>query len=278
MKSSIQPGKVLVTAIMALFGVIFLLPFLWMISTSFKVEADVFKFPIEWIPTRWNIVENYTEVWNGKYPFALYYFNSIKVSVITMVLSVLTSCMAAYGFSKIHFKGREFIFVIVLATYMVPHEAFLVPQFILYRWLGLFNSHLGLIFLGSFSVLGTFMLRQFFLGIHNEFIESAKIDGANHIRIFFSIAFPLVRPAVATYAILRFIWTWNDYLNPVIFIKSDALLTIPIALKKFSDAYGGQTLSLIMAGAVSAIIPLLIIFVVAQKQVIEGIAVGGVKG
>ncbi|MDQ0902087.1 MULTISPECIES: carbohydrate ABC transporter permease [unclassified Paenibacillus] len=278
MKPTLQPGKLLVTAIMLLFGVIFLLPFLWMISTSFKVEADVFIFPIQWIPTQWNIIQNYTEVWNGKYPFALYYFNSIKISVITTVLSVLISSMAAYGFSKVNFKGKEIIFIIVLATYMVPHQAFLVPQFVLYRWLGLFNSHLGLILLGSVSVLGTFMLRQFYMGIHNEFIESAKMDGANHIRIFFSIAFPLVRPAVATYAILRFIWTWNDFLNPTIFIKSDILYTIPIALKKFSDAYGGQTYSLIMAGAVSAIIPLLIIFVVAQKQVIEGIAVGGVKG
>jgi multiple sugar transport system permease protein len=278
MLSSIKPVKLVNTVIMLIFGVIFLLPFIWMLSTSFKIEADVFKFPIEWIPSTWNGLENYKQVWNGNYPFLQYYLNTIKVSVITTVLSVLISSMAAYGFSKVQFKGKEIIFIIVLATYMVPTQAFLVPQFILYRWLGLFDSHLGLILLGSISVLGTFMLRQFFMGIHHEFIESAKIDGASHIRIFRSIAFPLVQPAIATYAILRFIWTWNDYLNPLIFIKSDRLYTLQLALRKFADAYGGQTYSLIMAGAVSAIMLLLIVFIVLQKQVIEGIAAGGVKG
>jgi multiple sugar transport system permease protein len=278
MRSSIKPIKLINTVIMLIFGIIFLLPFIWMLSTSFKIEADVFKFPIEWIPTTWNGQENYSQVWNGKYPFLQYYLNTIKVSVITTFLSVLFSSMAAYGFSKVQFKGKDIVFLIVLATYMVPTQAFLVPQFILYRWLGLFDSHLGLILLGSISVLGTFMLRQFFMGIHHEFIESAKLDGASHIRIFRSIAFPLVAPAVATYAILRFIWTWNDYLNPLIFIKSDRLYTLQLALRKFADAYGGQTYSLIMAGAVSAIMVLLIVFIVLQKQVIEGIAAGGVKG
>ncbi|HEY0828792.1 MAG TPA: carbohydrate ABC transporter permease [Bacilli bacterium] len=278
MKSSMQPSKLLVTAIMFIFGVIFLMPFIWMLSTSFKVEADVFKFPIEWIPSTWNVLDNYNQVWNGKYPFVLYYLNTIKVTVITTILSVSISSMAAYGFSKVQFSGKEIIFIIVLATYMVPPEAFLVPQFILYRWLGLFDSHLGLILLNSFSVLGTFMLRQFFMGIHNEFIESAKIDGASHIRIFRSIAFPLVLPAIATYAILRFIWTWNDYKYALIFLKSDHNYTLQLAVRKFADAYGGQTYSLIMACAVSAIIPLLIVFIVGQKQIIEGIALGGVKG
>jgi multiple sugar transport system permease protein len=277
-KNSIQPLKLIMTIIMLLLGVAFLLPFLWMLSTSFKVEADVFKYPIEWIPTTWNALENYREVWFGKYPFYLYYFNTVKVTLITTLLSVLISSMAAYGFSKVQFKGREVIFILVLATYMVPTQAFLVPQFILYRYLGLFNSHLGLILLGSFSVLGTFMLRQFFMSIHNDYIESAKIDGANHIRIFASIAFPLVRPAIATYAILRFIWTWNDYQNPLIFLKSDKLYTLTIAFQKFADPMGGVTYSLKMAGAVSAIILLLIVFIIGQKQVIEGIAIGGVKG
>lgn len=255
----------------------FLLPFIWMLSTSFKIEADVFKFPIQWIPKRWNILSNYQEVWFGKYPFLLYYWNSIKVAVLTTLLSVVVSSMAAYGFSKIRFRASGWLFLIVLATYMIPQQASLVPQFILYRSIGLFDSHLGLILLGSFSVLGTFMLRQFFMGIHNDYIDAAKVDGAGHWRIFWSITLPIVRPAIATYAILRFIWTWNDYQNPLIFLRSDELYTIQLAMQKFTTI-NGEFYTLMMAAAVSAILPLLIVFIIGQKHVIEGISLGGVKG
>ncbi|MFX3636194.1 MAG: carbohydrate ABC transporter permease [Candidatus Pristimantibacillus sp.] len=269
--------KIMTTILMFAVSILFLLPFIWMLTTSFKIEADVFTYPIQWIPTKWHIIENYREVWVGKFPFYKYYWNSIKVTFITTVLSCVVSAMAAYGFSKINFKASKYLFLIVLATYMIPQQAILVPQFILYRSIGFFDSHMGLIFLGSFSVLGTFMLRQFFMGVHNEYIESAKIDGAGHARIFWQIAFPLVRPAVATYAILRFIWTWNDYQNPLIFLRTDRLYTIPLAMQKFTTI-NGEFYALIMAGAVSAILPLLIIFIIGQKSVIEGIAVGGVKG
>ena len=269
--------KAVVTAVLFAISLVFLLPFLWMLTTSFKLEKDVFVYPIEWIPKQWNAIANYKEVWFGRYPFYIYYWNSIKVSVITVLVSCTVSSLAAYGFSKVRFKAGKWLFLIVLATYMVPSQAILVPQFILYRNIGLFDSHFGLILLSSFSVLGTFMLRQFFMGVNQEYIESAKIDGAGHLRTFRSIAFPLVKPAVATYAILRFIWTWNDYQNPLIFLRTDGLYTIPLAMQKFTSM-SGEFYSLIMAGAVSAILPLLIVFVIGQKSVIEGIALGGVKG
>jgi multiple sugar transport system permease protein len=273
----VNAKKWIITILMAIGGVIFLLPFIWMLSASFKVETDVFKYPIEWIPSKWNVIQNYSEVWFGKYPFSLYYWNSIKVTMLTTLTSVVVSSMAAYAFAKVNFKGKNWIFILVLTTYMVPPQAILVPQFLMFKWAGLFDTHFGLILLNSFSVLGTFMLRQFFLGINNELLESAKIDGAGHFRIFAQIALPLVRPAIATYAILRFIWTWNDYQNPLIFIRSDALFTLQLGIRKFADL-NGSFYSLIMAGAVSAIIPLLIIFVIGQKNVIEGISMGGVKG
>jgi multiple sugar transport system permease protein len=269
--------KAVTTAVLFAVSLLFLLPFLWMLTTSFKLEKDVFVYPIEWIPKQWNAIANYKEVWFGRYPFYIYYWNSIKVSVITVLVSCTTSSLAAYGFSKVRFKAGKWLFLIVLATYMVPSQAILVPQFILYRNIGLFDSHFGLILLSSFSVLGTFMLRQFFMGVNQEYIESAKIDGAGHLRTFWSIAFPLVKPAVATYAILRFIWTWNDYQNPLIFLRTDGLYTIPLAMQKFTSM-SGEFYSLIMAGAVSAILPLLIVFIMGQKSVIEGIALGGVKG
>ncbi|MFD2657365.1 MULTISPECIES: carbohydrate ABC transporter permease [Gracilibacillus] len=269
--------KIISTIILFFCSIAFLLPFIWMLSTSLKIEADVFKYPIEWIPSRWNAASNYQEVWFGDHPFYLYYWNSIKVAVCTTLISVVVSSLAAYGFSKVRFPAGAWLFIIVLATYMVPPQASLVPQFILYRYLGLFDTHIGLILLGSFSVLGTFMLRQFFIGIHNDFIDAAKIDGAGHWRIFWRIALPIVRPAVATYAILRFIWTWNDYQNPLIFLRTDALYTIQLAMQKFTTI-NGSFYTLIMAAAVSAILPLLIVFILGQKHVIDGIALGGVKG
>ena len=273
----LNKGKIITTVLLFGLGVVFLLPFLWMVSTSLKPEADVFTYPIEWIPKQWKAIENYKEVWLGQYPLYIYYWNSIKVTIATTFISVLFSCMAAYAFAKVEFKGRNFAFMIVLATYMIPNQAILVPQFIIYRELQLFDTHIGLIMLNCFSVLGTFLLRQFFLGVNKEYLEAAKIDGAGHFRIFAVVAVPLVRPAIATYGILRFIWTWNDYQNPLIFLRSENLLTLQVGIRKFADAYG-EFYSLIMAGSVIAIVPLLIIFIVGQKHVIEGLSLGGVKG
>lgn len=274
---SVHMPKLLATILFAIMGIIFIAPFLWMISSSFKVEADVLKFPIEWIPLTWNAAENYTEVWFGNKPFGLYYWNSIKVAVLTTFGSAAFSCLAAYAFAKIQFKGRDFLFLIVLATYMIPPQAIIIPQYLIYSSSGLIDTHTGLILLNCFSAFGTFMLRQFFLSVNDEIIESARMDGAGHFRTFISMAVPLVKPALATYAILRFIWTWNDYQNPLIFLRSDAFYTIQIGIKQFADAHG-SIYSLMMAAAVSAIVPLLVVFIIGQKQVIEGIALGGVKG
>ncbi|RKL66921.1 sugar ABC transporter ATP-binding protein [Salipaludibacillus neizhouensis] len=266
--------KIIITVFMFIVGIIFLLPFIWMLSASLKPEIEVFAYPIQWLPSEWRW-GNYVEVWSGQFP--LYYWNSIKVTVATTLISVIVSTMAAYGFSKIEFAGKNIIFLLVLATFMIPAQAILVPQFMLYMYLDLFDTHLGLILLNSFSVLGTFMLRQFFVGIHDDYIASAKIDGAGHFLIFRKVAIPLVLPAISTYGILRFIWTWNDYQGPLIFLRSDHLTTVQLGISKFSSM-SGEFYSLIMAGTVSAILPLLIIFFIGQKYVIEGIAMGGVKG
>jgi len=275
--NTLRLNRVIITALMSVAGIFFIMPFLWMLSASFKPELEVMTYPIQWIPKTWNAAENYNQVWRGAIPFTLYYLNSIKVTLLTTVISLVISAMAAYGFSKVTFKGRNAIFLLVLATFMIPHQAILVPQFIMFRWIGLFDSHIGLVLLGASGVLGTFLLRQFFMSVHNEIIESARIDGANHWVIFFRIGLPLVKPALATYMILRFIWTWNDYQNPLVFLRSETLYTLQLGIRKFADI-NGEFYSLMMAGAVSAIVPLLIIFIVGQKQVIEGVASGSVKG
>ncbi|SFP33843.1 carbohydrate ABC transporter permease [Salibacterium halotolerans] len=268
--------KVIITIIMFAIGLLFLMPFIWMLSASLKAETNVFSYPIEWIPSDWKW-DNYRRVWFGEQPFILYYWNSIKVTVLTTLLSVTVSALAAYGFSKIHFKGRNVLFLIVLATFLIPAQAILVPQFMMYRVLNLFDTHLGLILLNSFSVLGTFLLRQFFSSIQDDYIDAAKMDGASHFTIFYKVVVPMMVPAISTYAILRFIWTWNDYQGPLIFLRSDHLSTIQLAIERFSTS-SGELYSLIMAGSVSAILPLIIIFIIGQKYVIEGIARGGVKG
>ncbi|WP_054027893.1 carbohydrate ABC transporter permease [Bacillus sp. FJAT-28004] len=275
--SSLRVSRIIITLLMSAGGIMFVMPFLWMLSASFKPELDVLSYPIQWIPKNWNIVENYREVWFGALPFSLYYWNTIKITLLTTVFSLTISAMAAYGFSKISFKGRDLLFIVILATFMIPSQAILVPQFIMYRWLGLFDSHTGLVLLSGSSVIGTFLLRQFYMSIHNEIIESARIDGANHWTIFVRITLPLVKSALATVMILRFIWTWNDYQNPLIFLRSDHLFTLQLGMTKFSDV-NGEFYSLMMAGAVSAILPLLIIFIFGQKHVIEGVASGSVKG
>lgn len=274
---ALRLNRVIITILMSFAGIIFIMPFLWMISASMKPELDVLSYPIQWIPKRWNAGANYNEVWFGTLPFTMYYWNTIKITLLTTLFSVIISSMAAYGFTKIQFKGRDILFLIILSTFMIPSQAILVPQFILYRWLGLFDSHTGLILLGASSVLLTFLLRQFYMSVNNEIIESARIDGANHWTIYTRITLPLVKPVLATVMILRFIWTWNDYQNPLIFLRSDHLFTLQLGMTKFSDV-NGEFYSLMMAGAVSAILPLLLIFIIGQKQVIEGVASGSVKG
>ncbi|RKP58167.1 carbohydrate ABC transporter permease [Cohnella endophytica] len=274
---TIRLDRVLITIVMGAVGILFVMPFLWMISASLKPELDVLAYPIQWIPKTWHAVENYKEVWAGEVTFSLYYWNTIVVTVLTTALSLLLSCMAAYGFAKVKFKGREVLFLLVLTTFMIPTQATLVPQFIIMRWMQLFDTHLSLILLGSSGVIGTFLLRQFFMGINNEVLESARIDGANHWTTFSRIATPLVAPGLATAMILRFVFTWNDYQNPLIFLRSDRLFTLQLGMKKFAD-FNGEFYSLIMAASVSAILPLLIIFIFGQKYVIEGVASGSVKG
>ena len=269
--------RILVTVLCVAIGVTMLLPLLWMISTLFKYEADVFTFPIQWIPQRTVGFDNYKEVWGETYQFGLYYWNSIKITVISTALQLLISAMGAYGFTKIRFKGRNALFLLYLATMMIPHQVTIIPQFLVLRELKLYNTHLGIILMLTFSVYGVFLLRQNIMGLPDSLCESAKIEGAGHLQIFWYIILPLLKPALATLAILKFVWTWNDYQTPLVLLSSRELYTIQLGMKMFATE-SGSYYALIMAAAVSATIPLILLFLVGQKYVIEGIASGAVKG
>ena len=258
-------------------GITMLLPLIWMLSTSFKYEADVFTFPIEWIPKRTVKFDNYKEVWGKTYRFGTYYWNSIKITVISTALQLLISAMGAYGFTKIKFKGRDKLFLLYLAKMMIPHQVTIVPQFLILRGMKLYNTHLGIILMLTFSVYGVFLLRQNIMTLPDSLCESAKIDGAGHFQIFTYIVLPLIKPALATLAILKFVWTWNDYQTPLILLNKRALYTIQLGMRMFATE-SGSYYALIMAAAVSATIPLILMFLLGQRHVIEGIAAGAVKG
>lgn len=275
-KTNINIGKIMLTILFLVIAFSMLVPLIWMFSASFKPEADVFKFPIDWIPKRWNAVENYRAVWGGQYNFGLYYWNSIKVAVSATVLQVFFSALGAYGFSKVKWKGRDALFTLYLATMMIPEQVTIVTRFLITRGLGLTNTHLGLILMLSFSVYGVFLLRQAMLSIPETLSESAQIDGANHWQIFSRIILPMTQPTLATLAILKFTWTWNDYQNPLVFITNPDLYLVQQGMQSFATQ-SGVYYSLTMAAAVSSILPLLIIFLLGQKYIISGIGEGAVK-
>ncbi|WP_413378196.1 carbohydrate ABC transporter permease [Alkalihalobacillus sp. 1P02AB] len=276
-RNKIDINKLIRTILLGLLSFLFISPLIWMVSAASKVEKDVMKFPIEWIPSEWNLIHNFKEVWFGAIPFDLYYFNSFKIALISTILTLLISSMAAYSFSKLNYRYKNVLFVFLMAFFLVPAETTLVPRFILINWLGLYDTHFGLILMLGFSIPITFLMRQFMLGISTEYIEAAKMDGAGYFRIYWQIIIPMVKPILATAGILKFIWSWNDYQNPLIFLRSNELYTVTLGMQSFASEFG-TNYAVIMMAAVSAILPLIIVFVILQKHVIDGITMGGVKG
>ena len=273
----LQIHKIIITVLLFIVGITMLTPLVWMISTSFKEESEVFSFPIKWIPEHSVGLENYKIVWGEKYNFGMYYWNSIKITILSTIFQIFVSALGAYGFTKIKWKGRDQLFLLYLATMMIPPQVMIVSRFVIMQKMGLYNTHLGLILMTMFSIYGVFLLRQAIMGIPDSLCESARIDGANHIRIFFQIVLPLIKPSIATLAVLKFVWCWNDYQMPLIFLSKRSLFTIQLGMKLFATE-SGSIYSLTMAAAVSATLPLIILFLLGQRYIIDGIASGAVKG
>ncbi|WP_020618307.1 carbohydrate ABC transporter permease [Paenibacillus daejeonensis] len=269
-------NKLLLTVVMTFFGILMIVPFIWMISTSFKTPADVFVYPVKWLPNPWNW-EHHIKVWTGDKSFVTYYMNSLKVSIISTVGATFLSAFAAYGFSRVEFKGRNALFLVYLSMMMVPPQVLFVPKFIMFEWAGIYNTHYALILPGMFTIFGVFMMRQFFLSIPYEISESAFIDGAGHFRIFFRLILPLAKPALATLAIIDFSWHWNDYENALVFLIDEGLYTVPLGLQNFilenTIDYNGM-----MAAATAGIVPMIVVFLIGQRFIIQGISNSAVKG
>jgi multiple sugar transport system permease protein len=252
-----------------------LIPFAWMLSASLKLDKDVFIFPIQWIPKnpRWM---NYIDIWT-KIPLMTFVGNTVKITLVVTFLQLLTSSFAAYAFAKLKFKYKDTLFMAYIATIAVPWQVYMVPQFMMMRNFGLNDSHLAIIFLQAFSAFGVFMMRQFYQGIPDELCEAARIDGMSEYQIYSKIMLPLSKPALSTLTIFTFVNTWNDFLGPLIYLKTESKKTLQLGLKMFISQYSSE-FGLIMAASVLSLIPVLIVFLSLQKYFVEGIAATGVKG
>ena len=267
--------KVILYAVLIFVSLLMLVPFAWMLSSSLKLDKDVFIVPIQWIPEnpQW---QNYIKIWT-KIPLAKFVVNTAKLTLIVTLLQLCTSSFAAYAFAKLNFRYKNALFLAYVATIAVPWQVYMVPQFMMMRSFGLNDTHLAIICLQAFSAFGVFMMRQFYQGIPDELCEAARIDGMSEYQIYAKIMLPLAKPALSTLTIFTFVNTWNDFLGPLIYLKTESKKTLQIGLRMFigqnSSEYG-----LIMAASVLSLIPVLVVFLALQKYFVEGIAATGVKG
>lgn len=267
--------KTILYVVLIAICIITLLPLVWMLSASLKLDKDVFRIPIEWIPSNpaWS---NYTRIWD-QVPLLTFTFNTFKITVLTTVIQVFTSSFAAYGFAKCQFRGRNLLFMIYVATIAVPWQVYMLPQYSMMNAAGLVDTHAALILLHAFDAFGVFLMRQFCLGIPNELLEAARIDGLNEYGIYGRIVLPQLGPSIATLVIFTFVTNWNDFMGPMIYLNSTANKTIQLGIRMFMGQYSTEY-GLIMAASVVSLIPVFIVFLIFQKSFVQGVATSGLKG
>ncbi|NIK56423.1 carbohydrate ABC transporter permease [Kribbella shirazensis] len=257
-------------------AIAFLAPFAWMLSTSLKADVDAYKIPMQWIPDpfQW---DNFSTVLTGATSVLPAFGRSVFVAVLRVAGELLTATMAGYAFARMSFKGRDKLFLLYLATAIIPAQLLLVPRFIYFQKLGLYDTLWALILPGMFTVLGTFLMRQFFISQPAEFAEAARMDGANEWQVFSRIYLPLARPVMSALGILAFVWSWNDYETPLVLISNPDRYTLPLSLTNFVDEQGQIAPGLTMAASVISIVPVLIVFVVLQRRFIAAMTHTGIK-
>lgn len=262
--------------LLALTAVTMVFPFYWMVATSLKTEARVFAFPPEWIPNP-PILDNYRYIFT-EIAFNRYVFNSLKVSLLGTLGVALSSSLAAYAFARVRFRGRDTLFMITLAALMIPGQITMIPLYVVMARIGWVDTQLPLIVPAYFgSAFGIFLLRQYFLTIPQELNDAAKIDGCSHFGIYWRIMMPLSKAVLATLALLAFMGSWNDLLGPIIYLYSDKLFTLPLALTRFRSQYFTQWANM-MAGATVSLAPILVIFLFTQQYFVRGVVLSGLKG
>jgi len=272
--------RIFVWVVLVVGAIVMSLPLLWLVTSSLKTELAVFRYPPQWIPNPPQF-QNYIDAWNRK-PFGLYLRNTLVLVLINEIGVLASASLCAYGFARIDFPGRDLWFNLVLATMMLPGVVTMIPQFVIFSRIGWVNTILPLTvpqFFGG-GAFNIFLLRQFFRNLPAELADAARIDGANEVGIYSRIMLPLAKPALATVAVFNFIWTWNDFMGPLLYLSKDAhKYTVALGLATFRQAFAGRTRwDLLMAASTMMIAPIILIFFLAQRYFIQGIAVSGLKG
>ena len=280
MKTDLSPRmKVALYGLMCVLLVPFVFPTWWMVTSSVKPISDIFAFPPDLWPRRFDF-STYAQVFELQ-PFARQYWNSAYIAALVTSGTMIVSSMAGYAFARIKFPFSNAIFMVVLLGLLIPSEVTIVPLFQMFLKWGMINTHWPLILVpifGAPSVFATFVMRQFFIALPVELEEAARVDGLGRFKIFWTIALPLAKPALGAVAIFTFLHSWNLYLEPIVFLSSTQMFTLPQALTQFTDAYGGAMWNIQLAAATMTAIPVLLVFIVAQKQFVEGLAHTGLKG
>lgn len=256
-------------------GVLMLAPFVWAFSTSFRLGRESFSLPPQWLPTDWRI-SNYQAVLEAL-PFFRFVFNSFKVAALITLLQVVTCSTAAFAFARLRFRGRDALFFVFLSSLMIPQYVTIIPIFIIVRRLNLLDSHWALILPSAFSAFGIFLLRQYFLTIPRDLEDAARIDGAGFFEIYRRIMLPLVAPALVTLTIFSFNYHWNEFFRPLIFLTTWEQMTLPLGLTVLRGYLGTGNTAAVMAGVTMAITPVLLVFLLFQRYLIEGITLTGLK-
>ncbi len=268
-------GRVILYIVLIGLALFTLIPFVWMLSASLKLDREVFAFPMRWIPETFHW-ENYSLIWT-KVPMLMFFKNTAIVALSVTLIQTLTSSFAAYAFAKLHFRGRDTLFLCYIATIAVPWQTYMIPQFIEMRAFGLYDNLQAIMVLQAFSAFGVFLMRQFYQGIPTELCEAARIDGLSEYGIWARIMLPLSKAAIATLVIFTFVGTWNDYMGPMIYLSHEEVKTVQVGLRRFIQE-NSSDYHLIMAASVVSLIPVSIVFLCLQKYFIEGIATSGLKG
>ncbi len=262
-----------------LLAVPFIFPFWWMATSSLKTYKEIFAYPPTLLPGSWHF-ENFITAFTYQ-PFARQYLNSLYISLVVTAGVLVISSLSGYAFARINFKGRNFLFVLLLSSLMMPPEVTIIPNYLIMNKLGWTNTHIPLIIipiLGAGGVFATFMMRQFFISLPKDMEDAAKIDGLGWWGIFWKIGLPLAKAPLSAVAIITFLNSWNSFLEPLIYLNDTKKYTIPLALTGYIDAYGAPMWSVQMAATTLSVLPVLIFFILAQQQVVESFAMSSVKG
>jgi multiple sugar transport system permease protein len=258
-------------------AVIMAFPFVWMVLTSLKHSDEIYRMPITILPENFLNFENYKIVFERQ-PFLRFFLNSFIVATGCTVVSLFLSSLSGYAFAKFEFPGKEVLFFIfILAALMIPFEVILIPLYLLFNRLGLVNTYLGIMGPGLLSAFGVFIMRQSIVSIPNDYLDAARIDGLSELDIFFRIIVPMSRPALATLGTIKFIWTWNEFLWPLVMVNNEVMRTITLGLSTYTGMWHTDY-TVVTAAAFLSVIPLLVIYLILQNLVIEGMAMTGLKG